>query len=127
MRKTIFIAVALGALIPAAAASAQAVIVGTPSGTPNGTIVVGPEERGGTVILQRDMRPRFNEYVVHERVPSYTYDENVVVGAELPSAGVTYYEVPSQYHVAPRYRYTVVNKHPVIVDPSTRRIVEVVE
>jgi hypothetical protein len=64
---------------------------------------------------------------VHERVPSYTYDEDVAVGAELPSAGVTYYEVPSQYHVAPRYRYTVVNKRPVIVDPSTRRIVEVVE
>jgi hypothetical protein len=127
MRKTIFIAAALGALIPAAAASAQGVIVGTPSGTPRGTVVVGPEERGTTVILQRDMRPRFNEYVVQERVPSYTYDEDVVVGAELPSAGVTYYEVPSQYHVAPRYRYTVVNKRPVIVDPSTRRIVEVVE
>lgn len=127
MRKTIFIAATLGALVPAAAASAQGVIVGTPSGTPDGTVVVGPEERGTTVILQRDMRPRFNEYVVREQIPSYSYDEDVVVGAELPSAGVRYYEVPAQYHVAPRYRYTVVNKRPVIVDPSTRRIVEVID
>jgi hypothetical protein len=35
-------------------------------------------------------------------------------------------EVPQEYGVR-EYRYTVVNDRPVLVDPRTRRIVEVVE
>jgi hypothetical protein len=45
---------------------------------------------------------------------------------ELPEAGVTYYDVPQEYGVRD-YRYTIVNDRPVLVDPRTRRIVEVVE
>jgi hypothetical protein len=44
----------------------------------------------------------------------------------LPESGVTYYEMPAEYH-APGYRYTYVNDRAVIVDPRTRRIVEIVE
>ncbi len=44
----------------------------------------------------------------------------------LPEAGVTYYEVPPEYGVR-EYRYTVVNRHTVLVDPRIRRIVEVVD
>jgi hypothetical protein len=39
---------------------------------------------------------------------------------------VTYYDVPQEYS-ARGYRYTVVNDRPVLVDPHTRHIVEVVE
>jgi hypothetical protein len=46
-----------------------------------------------------------------------------VIGAELPSAGVTYYEVPAEYGVKD-YRYTVVNDRTVLVDPRTHRIVK---
>ena len=59
-------------------------------------------------------------------MPSYHYDEDVRVGAVLPEAGVTYYEVPQEYGVRD-YRYTVVDGRTVLVDPRTRRIVEVVE
>jgi hypothetical protein len=38
----------------------------------------------------------------------------------------SYCEVPQEYGVR-EYRYTVVNDRPVLVDPRTRRIVEVVE
>jgi hypothetical protein len=44
----------------------------------------------------------------------------------LPEAGVTYYEVPAEYH-APGYRYTVVNDRAVLVEPRSRRIVEIVD
>jgi hypothetical protein len=47
------------------------------------------------------------------------------VGAELPSAGVTYYDVPEEYGVR-GYRYTIVNERPVLVDPGYR-IVEIIE
>jgi hypothetical protein len=44
----------------------------------------------------------------------------------LPESGVTYYEVPAEYN-APGYRYTYVNERPVLVEPRTRRIVEIIE
>lgn len=71
-------------------------------------------------------RPRFREYVGREKRPSYAYKEDLRVGVELPSPGVMYYEVPSEYKVT-KYRYTVVNNKTVLVDPSTRRVVEVID
>jgi hypothetical protein len=76
-------------------------------------------------LMAREMRPRFREYVVREARPSFAYPNQVVVGAELPSSGVTYYEVPAEYGVR-GYRYTIVNERPVLVDPGYR-IVEVIE
>lgn len=78
-------------------------------------------------ILGVDEWPRFREYVVRERVPSYRYREEIRVGAVLPSRGVRFYEVPAEYHVGPGYRYTVINDQPVIVEPRSRRIVEIIE
>ena len=97
---------------------------GPVGGIVGGTIggVVG----GVTGILGVDQRPRFHRYVVEEHRPSYRYEDDVRVGAVLPEAGVTYYEVPPEYGVR-EYRYTVVNDRPVLVDPRTRRIVEVVK
>jgi hypothetical protein len=83
--------------------------------------------RGGNVIVNAvDQRPAFREYIVRERVPTYTIPDRVVVGGVLPEAGVTYYDVPQTYAVTP-YRYTVVNGRTVLVDPRSRRIVQVVE
>ena len=62
-----------------------------------------------------------------QSVPSYTYKEEVRVGAVLPESGVTYYEVPAEYRVRPGYRYTVVNDRPVIVEQRSRRIVQVID
>ncbi len=49
----------------------------------------------------------------------------MVVGEVLPAEGVRLYPVPPEYGVS-RYEYTVVDDTPVLVDPSTRRVVEVV-
>jgi hypothetical protein len=73
-----------------------------------------------------DQRPRFHRYVVEEHRPSYRYEGDVRIGAVLPEAGVTYYEVPPEYGVR-EYRYTIVNDRPVLVEPRTHRIVEVIE
>jgi hypothetical protein len=77
-------------------------------------------------VLGVDERPRFHSYVVEQRRPSYHYREDVRVGAVLPEAGVTYYDVPADYG-AREYRYTIVNDRTVLVDPRTHRIVEVIE
>jgi Protein of unknown function (DUF1236) len=91
-------------------------VVGGAVGAVTGTI-------GG--ILGIDERPRFHEYVVHQRHPSYHYND-LRVGAVLPPDGVTYYDIPGEYHVQ-GYRYAYVNDHAVLVDPQTRKIVEIVD
>ena len=89
--------------------------------------------RGGSVVIDDDVdgiavdqRPAFREYIVRERVPNYTIPDRVVVGGVLPETGVTYYDVPQTFGVTP-YRYTVVNGRTVLVEPRTRRIVQVIE
>jgi len=88
--------------------------------------------RGGTVVIDDnegiavDQRPAFREYIVRERVPNYTIPDRVIVGGVLPETGVTYYDVPQTFGVTP-YRYTVVNGQTVLVEPRSRRIVQVVE
>ena len=73
-----------------------------------------------------DQRPAFREYIVRERVPTYTIPDRVVVGGVLPEAGITYYDVPQTFGATP-YRYTVVNGQTVLVEPRTRRIVQVID
>jgi hypothetical protein len=89
--------------------------------------------RGGSVIIDDDAdgiavdrRPAFREYIVRERVPNYTIQDRVIVGGVLPEAGITYYDVPQTYGPTP-YRYTVVNGQTVLVEPRSRRIVQVLE
>ena len=100
------------------------------AGGPIGAIVGGAVgAAAGTVggILGVDDRPRFREYVVRERRPSYRYDNDVRVGVVLPESGVTYYDVPAECRAPPGYRYTIVNDRPVLIEPRTRRIVELIE
>ena len=110
------IAVAMSAPI---AAQAQSGTVGIVRG---GSVVIN-DDVGGIAV---DQRPAFREYIVRERVPEYTIPDRVVVGGVLPESGVTYYDVPQTFGVTP-YRYTVVNGQTVLVEPRSRRIVQVVE
>ncbi len=87
-----------------------------------GSVVIN-DEAGGIAV---DQRPAFREYIVRERVPEYTIPDRVVVGGVLPEAGVTYYDVPQSFG-ASSYRYTVVNGQTVLVEPRSRRIVQVIE
>ena len=81
---------------------------------------------GDAAEIAADQRSAFREYIIRERVPNYTIPDRVVVGGVLPETGVTTYDVPQTFAVTP-YRYTVVNGQTVLVEPRTRRIVQVVE
>jgi len=118
---------------PVAAQAQSGAAAGATTGAVGGAIVGGPVGAvvggvGGAIIggLSDEQRPRFREYSVRERRPSYRYQEEVRVGAVLPSSGVTYYEVPAEYGVRD-YRYTVVNDRTVVVDPRTHRVIQIVE
>ena len=73
-----------------------------------------------------DSRPRFRTYVTGQNRPSYRYSSEVRVGADLPESGVTYYDVPKEYGVT-NYRYTIVNDRTVLVDPKTRRVIQIID
>ena len=132
-KKILLTGVVLAALAPAAAfAQSGGAAAGAATGAAGGAIVGGPVGAAvggvtGAIVggLTAQQQPQFRQYVVTQDVPSYRYTEEVRVGATLPSSGVTYHEVPAEYGVK-SYRYTVVNDTPVLVDPSTRRIVQVI-
>jgi hypothetical protein len=137
MRRLIAIATLAAAVALPAVSHAQGVPGGIERGSREGERAAGPVGAvvggviGGVVggftgVLGVDERPRFRSYVVEQRRPSYQYREDVRIGAVLPEQGVTYYEVPAEYG-AREYRYTVVNGRTVLVEPRSRRIVEIVE
>jgi hypothetical protein len=110
-----------GAATGAATGAVGGAVVGGPVGAAVGA-GVGAIAGG----IADESRPRFRTYVTGQKHPSYRYQNEVRVGADLPPSGVTYYEVPREYGVT-NYRYTVVNDRTVLVDPSTHRIVQVID
>jgi len=133
IRKAI-LATALILSLPVAASAQDGagVAAGATTGAVGGALVGGPVGAvvggvAGAVVggISDDRRSGFRNYVVQEKVPSYSYQREVVVGAELPTSGVRYYEVPAEYG-ATQYRYTVVNDRTVLVDPRTNRVVQVI-
>ncbi|MCJ2013596.1 DUF1236 domain-containing protein [Methylobacterium sp. J-076] len=121
----------------AGAALAQGLERGAQEGANRGEMIAGPLGAivGGAVgaavgtangILGIDRRERFRIYAAGERRPSFAFGGPVRVGTVLPEDGVVYYDVPTEFAL-PNYNYTIVNDHPVLVDPRTRRVVEVID
>lgn len=116
---------------------AQGVLPGAKEGAEQGNDAAGPVGGvvGGAVgavtggingLIGIKERPRFKKYVIEQHPRVFTYDQPVAVGTVLPSEGVEYYEVPAEYGPI-SYRYAYVNDEVVLVDPGTRRIVQIVQ
>ncbi len=117
-----------GAAGGAASGAATGAVGGAIVGGPVGAVVggVGGAAAGAIVGgIATENRTEFRTYVTQQKVPSVAYREKVVVGATLPDT-VTYREVPARYGKT-EYRYTVVNDKTVLVEPKTRRIVQIIE
>jgi hypothetical protein len=119
------------------AAHAQGLERGARDGVARGEEVAGPLGAlvGGAIgaavgtangILGVDRRERFRIYALAEHRPSIALAVPVRVGTVLPEEGVFYYDVPREFAL-PEYSYTIINGHPVLVEPGNRRIVEVIE
>ena len=121
MRNKILAIAAITAAVsaPIAAKAQSDMTVGVVRSAP---VVVDSDAEG----IPADQFPAFRQYVIREHVPEYTIPDRVVVGGVLPEAGVTYYDVPQTYGMTP-YRYTVVNGRTILVEPRTRRIVQVID
>ena len=79
-------------------------------------IVIAPEQR--TII---------RDYVVKEKIRPYRMQSRVTVGATLP-AEVELAPVPETWGPTFRsYRYVYTGDDVVLVDPSSRRVVEIID
>ena len=131
-KKRLLAGAVLASLAPAAAFAQGGAAAGAATGAVGGAVVGGPVGAAvggvtGAIVggIADQQQPEFRSYVTTQKVPSYTYKEEVRVGAVLPESGVTYHEVPAEYKVK-GYKYTVVNNTPVLVEPSSRKIVQVI-
>ena len=80
-----------------------------------------------TITFEPEQRTRIREYVVRERVAPVTVRERVTVGATLP-ADVELRAVPGDWGPSvSRYRYVYYDNNVVFVDPSNRRVIQVLD
>jgi phage tail tape-measure protein len=107
---------------------------GLTTGAVAGAIVGGPVGAaiGGAIgaivggTLSAPQTARVQQYVVMQGTPSAYVQDQVVVGAALPRT-VSSYPVPADVGVNTQYQYSVLNERAVLVDPQTRRVIQVID
>lgn len=79
------------------------------------------------VTIGQPEQTRIKEYVVKEKVKPTMIKEKVTVGATLP-ADVELRTAPSDWGASvSKYSYVYTDNHVVLVEPSSRRIVHIIE
>ena len=80
-----------------------------------------------TIELAPPQRTVIKEYVVKQKVKPYAFKERVTVGATLP-ADVELVTVPSEWGPSvSQYRYVYSDDRVYFVEPSSRRIVHILD
>jgi hypothetical protein len=114
MKRTLLASVAVVALaLPALAQTSTTVTTGS---APAASITIAPEQR-----------TKIKTYVTEKKVKPVTVKEKVTVGATLP-ADVELQAVPADW--GPQlssYRYVYTDNHIALVEPSSRRVVQVID
>jgi hypothetical protein len=80
-----------------------------------------------TIEIAPEQRTRIKEYVVKEKVKPVTLKERVTVGATLP-ADVELVAVPETWGPSvTKYRYVNWDNRVVLVEPSSRKVVQIID
>ncbi|MDO5647333.1 DUF1236 domain-containing protein [Paracoccus sp. (in: a-proteobacteria)] len=98
-----------------ATGAAMGALVGGPVGAVAGAVIGGTAGGSATVVAPAEA---VTTYVTSHEVAPVILDGEVVVGAGVPDS-VTIYDIPDQ----PDYRYAVINRQTVLVNPDSRQIV----
>jgi hypothetical protein len=80
-----------------------------------------------TVQIAPEQRTKIKQYVTAQKVAPVTLKDRVTVGATLPS-DVRLQPVPAEWGPGvTKHQYIYTDNHIVLVEPSTRKVVEVVD
>jgi hypothetical protein len=101
-------------------------VVGALVGGPVGAAVGGVAGAAVGGALSAEETGRVRTYVAARSSPSIQLAEPVVVGQPLPSR-TRVSPVPASVGLRNPYSYTIVNERTVLVDPRTRKIVEIID
>jgi len=83
--------------------------------------------QSAVVEIAPEQRTTIKQYVVKEKVKPVTVKERISVGATLP-ADVELHTVPSAWGPAvSKYRYVYSNDNVYLVEPSSRRVVTIID
>jgi hypothetical protein len=105
MQRTIFGLIAASALVASSAAFAQST----------------------TVTISQPEQTKIKEYVVKEKMKPVMIKEKVSVGATLP-ADVELRTAPADWGASvSKYSYVYTDNHVVLVEPSSRKIVQIIQ
>ncbi len=78
-----------------------------------------------TTTITTEQAGKIRTYVQKEKRPSVKVTEQLRVGSTLPGT-TEIYTFPEEVGVK-NYRYSVVNDRTVIIDPSTRRVIQFID
>jgi hypothetical protein len=80
-----------------------------------------------SVEISPEQRTKIKQYVVKEKVKPVQVRERITVGATLP-ADVELHTVPADWGPGvTRYRYVYSGNNVVLVEPSSRKVVEIID
>jgi hypothetical protein len=128
MRHRLLLTAAVLAVSPSIAFAQASTATGAVGGAAAGAVVGGPVGAvvGGTVGAAAGSAAEppagVRTYVMREHVPSVAVQEEVVVGQPLPRT-VQIRKIPKYKD----YSYAVVNNKRVIVEPRSRKVVQIIE
>jgi hypothetical protein len=94
-------------------------------GTPSGNVKGRESQAAASTSLSPEMRTRIRGYVAQHKYPSVSVPDRVAVGTVLPPEA-RFYAFEGVEGVGP-YSYAYVNDAPVLVDPGSRRVIEIIE
>jgi hypothetical protein len=117
---TIASAVAIAVLSPTLCFAQASTATGAVGGAAAGAVVGGTV--GAAVGASAEPPAEVRTYVTRETVPSVRVTERVAVGQPLP-ATVELRTIPNHRE----YVYAVVNDRRVIVEPKTRKVIQIIE
>lgn len=116
-------AVLTGLLVTVTAASAQAPGSAVPMGSnPANALNV---TQGSSTPLTMQQRPRLREQALKHRDAEIRMQDDVGVGTVLPQ-DARLIEIPAEFGIE-RYQLALANQKTLLVDPATRRVVEVID
>jgi hypothetical protein len=92
------------------------------------TVITTPgPSAGATVTIAPDQRTRIKQYVVQNKVKPFALRERMAVGTTLPP-DVELSVVPNDWGPGlTQYRYVYSDNYIGFVDPSSRRVIEVID
>jgi hypothetical protein len=107
--------------------AAAAVVVLTSAAFAQSTTVTTGSAPAGAVVIAPEQRTKIKTYVTEKKVKPIAVKEKITVGATLP-ADVELLAVPEDW--GPQltsFRYVYHDNHVALVEPSSRRVVQIID